>query len=335
MRILNIADHEQSQSLYQASLELKSEVDVGGVLGTPKSLFDEPSLFGLELSIGKPQSWSLVELFNIDGQKLPPTIAYDAQNCDFCLVQMAFSLQIPPDVTLERTRFTAFIHGDGSKNAPIAYDIFPDDLYHEVEQEINVGISPELKFGGIEASLANMAYGVRTRQLEPIIMTTGLLSSRPAWQFENVVKQPFSPPKSMLTKEMFMIVKSCPNRDVRVTFEVMAEVKFNNKLWPFQSKKADVETLTSTLCRSASAPAIAAEIESSEVDKVKLKELMKVAFNEGELRELCFDLNVDYETISGRNKAEKITELVSHFVRYGRFLELQQHVNRLRPEGFS
>ena len=89
MRILNMENQGQSQSLYQADLELKSEVDVGGELGTPKSLFDQPSLIGLEITIGKPQSWSLIEVCKIDGQKLPPTIAHDAKDCDFCLVRMA------------------------------------------------------------------------------------------------------------------------------------------------------------------------------------------------------------------------------------------------------
>ena len=244
MRILNLDNH--SQSLYKADLEPQPDANTEDVLGTPKSLFGPTSLVGMELSIGKPQSWSLVELYKLDNQPLPPMIAHDAQTCDFCLVQMAFSLQTPANVTLERTRFTAFMHGDGSPTAPIAYDIFPNDLYDEVEQEINVGISPELKFGGIEASLANVSYGVTAKRLEPVIMTTGLLTSRPAWQFENNAK---SKKTTLLTKEMFMIVKSCPSRDVRVTFEVVADIKVDNKLWPFQSRKADVETLTSTLCR--------------------------------------------------------------------------------------
>jgi len=182
-----------------------------------------------------------------------------------------------------------------------------------------------------------MAYGVRAKRLEPVIMTTGLLTSRPAWQFENMVKRPFSRPKSMLTKEMFMIIKSCPNRDVRVTFEVVADIKYKNKLWPFQTKRADVETLSSTLCRSAANLPITASIESSETvaDKVELKEVMKVAFSDSELQELCFELGVDYEIITGRNKAEKISELINYFVRYSRFPELWQHVKKVRPENFS
>jgi hypothetical protein len=329
MRILNVED--QSQALYQADMEPQEKVDTGEVLGTPKSLLDPPSLVGLELTIGKPQSWSLIELFQIDGTPLPARIAHDAESCDFCLVQMAFSLQVPSNVMLESIRFTAFIHGDGSPTAPIAYDIFPDDLYSEVEQEINVGISPELKFGGIEASLVNASYGIRAKRLEPVIMTTGLLSSRPAWQFENLAKRK----TTMLTKEMFMIVKSCPNRDVRVTFEVVAHIKVGNKLWPFKSKEVDVETLSTTLCRSTPKPATATASESTEVDKVKLKEMMQAAFDDGELRGLCFDLGVDYDGISGRNIVEKITELISYFVRQNRLIVLWQHVRAMRPDQFS
>jgi hypothetical protein len=46
---------------------------------------------------------------------------------------------------------------------------------------------------------------------------------------------------------------------------------------------------------------------------VKLREAMSTRFTESELRTVCFDLGLDYETISGANKGEKAINLILHF----------------------
>lgn len=53
-------------------------------------------------------------------------------------------------------------------------------------------------------------------------------------------------------------------------------------------------------------------------------------FNEDELKTLCFDLGIDYENVSGDNKAAKARELVDDCKRKGRILELIEKITEQR-----
>jgi len=68
-----------------------------------------------------------------------------------------------------------------------------------------------------------------------------------------------------------------------------------------------------------------------QVDRVKLRQVLVTYFNESELRDLCFDLKIDYETLPGDNKGDKARELVAYSERYGRCADLAQACYRLRP----
>lgn len=330
MRLLNTDSPEIVDAFYQANLDQLSVVDVGEVLGSPKHDAALPANVGIEIIIGEPQSWPLVDLYKIDGHQLPAAIAHDAQDCQFCLVRMAFSLKVLGDVSIERTQFTAFIHGDGSKDAPIAYDMFPDELFDEVAQQIDVGISPTFKFGGIEASLANMQYGIRYQHLKPVILTAGMLTHRPLWEFKRSGKQSF-----IRNKEMYMIVKSYRPQEIRVTFEVIADIKFGGKRWPFKTRKEDKKHLTRKLCP------IGTDFEKQQSmtaypEKRRIKKILQDTFNKSELHELCFDLHVDYEDIlTGDTKSEKITTLIEYYIRHGTFYELVAYIKRKRPHSFD
>jgi len=70
---------------------------------------------------------------------------------------------------------------------------------------------------------------------------------------------------------------------------------------------------------------------TEQVDLVKLRQDLTDHFNESELRDLCFDLDVDYESLPGEGKGDKARELVAYFERRGRTCELADLVKRLRP----
>lgn len=54
-------------------------------------------------------------------------------------------------------------------------------------------------------------------------------------------------------------------------------------------------------------------------------------FSETELREICFDFHIDYESLTGRGKREKIMEIVLYFERRGLLFELIETCRKLRP----
>ena len=64
----------------------------------------------------------------------------------------------------------------------------------------------------------------------------------------------------------------------------------------------------------------------------QLRHILIERFNEGELRTLCFDLNVDYDSLPGDGKANKARELVAHLERRERIAELIETGKRRRPD---
>jgi hypothetical protein len=63
----------------------------------------------------------------------------------------------------------------------------------------------------------------------------------------------------------------------------------------------------------------------------KLRDEIDFYFNEEELKNLCFDLRIEYENLSGTTKIDRCRELVKHCLRHSRMNHLVDVLNRLRP----
>ncbi len=63
----------------------------------------------------------------------------------------------------------------------------------------------------------------------------------------------------------------------------------------------------------------------------ELRSVIEKYFDEEELRTLCSDLDVDYDSLPGDGKAAKARELASHFMRRGQEYLLAVTVAGLRP----
>lgn len=62
------------------------------------------------------------------------------------------------------------------------------------------------------------------------------------------------------------------------------------------------------------------------------REELNDVLNEQELRTLCFDLAIDYESLPGNSKDVKIRELIALFQRNGRLPELISRLEAVRPK---
>lgn len=67
------------------------------------------------------------------------------------------------------------------------------------------------------------------------------------------------------------------------------------------------------------------------MDVVTLVKFLNHYFNAGELRNLCVDLGIDYESLEGSSKSDKARELVLYCERHGLTDELIAACKRLRP----
>jgi tetratricopeptide (TPR) repeat protein len=64
----------------------------------------------------------------------------------------------------------------------------------------------------------------------------------------------------------------------------------------------------------------------------QLREGMCAAFSGGEVQTICFDLGIDYDSLSGNNKIEKIRELIAYCERRGILEDLEGYCRLERPK---
>ncbi len=67
------------------------------------------------------------------------------------------------------------------------------------------------------------------------------------------------------------------------------------------------------------------------IDLPRLLQQVRALFSDGELRDLCFDLGVDYENLAGATKSDKARELILYMERQARLPDLVNRVFELRP----
>ena len=67
------------------------------------------------------------------------------------------------------------------------------------------------------------------------------------------------------------------------------------------------------------------------MDRKHLRQLLTECFDEEDLRTLCFDLRVDYDSLRGEGKAARARELVLYLEKRGRIPELVQTCFEMRP----
>lgn len=71
--------------------------------------------------------------------------------------------------------------------------------------------------------------------------------------------------------------------------------------------------------------------ESSSVDFEKLRALIIKYFNESEIQNLCFDLGIDFDILTGRGKGDKARELIAYCHRHQRLKGLVEKCAEIRP----
>jgi hypothetical protein len=74
------------------------------------------------------------------------------------------------------------------------------------------------------------------------------------------------------------------------------------------------------------------QLPLEQVNVAALRQLLTEHFDKSELRNLCFDLGIDYEGLPAQEKAGKVRELVAYARRHQRTDDLLAQVRRLRPE---
>lgn len=69
-----------------------------------------------------------------------------------------------------------------------------------------------------------------------------------------------------------------------------------------------------------------------EVNLVRLRQALDDGYNDSELRDLCFELNIDYEDLPGDGQSAKARELVLYARRHGLLAQMVEKVMQERPQ---
>jgi DNA-binding response OmpR family regulator len=64
---------------------------------------------------------------------------------------------------------------------------------------------------------------------------------------------------------------------------------------------------------------------------IALRQMLMTYFNDSELRDLCFDMNINYEDLLGQARSDKVREFIGYVQRHGRINELMKRCQHLRP----
>lgn len=66
--------------------------------------------------------------------------------------------------------------------------------------------------------------------------------------------------------------------------------------------------------------------------RTKLRQFLITYFDDGELRDLCFDFGFDYQSLPGEGKRDKAREIVRYFTHRNRLDELEAYCRQQRPD---
>ncbi len=95
-----------------------------------------------------------------------------------------------------------------------------------------------------------------------------------------------------------------------------------------RSIQADVGELLTAVGDTNKKPTIST---TQRKELIKLKEMLSNSYNFSELNALCFELNIEYEKLTGNEKLGKIDALIAYAVEEGKLDELTAYIYRTRP----
>lgn len=218
-----IAPGKIEHSLYAGQLEF-----VDTAAGDTVRAFSQTGREKLEgpvVTLGQPQCWNLAGLARETGQPLSAELALALRAADFYLLELACSFRPGKDSTVAFARLDVYLQPKTGSSVPIAFDLYPREIYNEITTNWKVGIAPSLNFSAfegvkLEGKLGEMLTTISFRKLEPVVVGYGLLQPTCGWDFEAPKNMPLRGVKSG-----YLIVKKPHGAEaVRAILDIKAEV---------------------------------------------------------------------------------------------------------------
>jgi len=176
---------------------------------TVKDVPNEMAKITEEVQVGRPQVFSLLELYELEKVAPPADIKSLSKEYNFFLAGLACSLSPNKNDEFVNLKFKVdlgFLGIDGSTESneqPIAYDLYPIEVFEEIKKKRSVGINPALKFKSVEVGTGGLLAEISFTKLIPIITAAGLLCPSVAWSFERTKNR-----KLLGIRRIYLIIKA-------------------------------------------------------------------------------------------------------------------------------
>jgi hypothetical protein len=201
------------------------------------------------VTLGQPQWWNLAHLAREKGETLPAELALLLRESDFYLVQLACSFRPERDSEVTWARFNVYLRPKTGQEYPIAFDLYPREIYEKSKTDVKVSIAPSLKFAAfegatVEGKLGEVVTTIEFKKLEPVIIGYGALESAPNWDFEKHELHPLQG-----SKFGYLIVKKPHSAEaVRLTLDITADVATKHGLLSAKITEKDRRHFTQVVC---------------------------------------------------------------------------------------
>jgi hypothetical protein len=148
------------------------------------------------VSVGQPQVWPLVELF--EEETVPAMIRQRLADHDYYLVRLSCSFRVRPnDLEIEWARFSIALETDHTGRQPLAVDLHPMTVAHKVQRDVKVALKPSLKFGPVTVGGLEAGVGLQYTLLEPEVSAAGVGEPTASWDYQATKITPLRGSKCM------------------------------------------------------------------------------------------------------------------------------------------
>jgi hypothetical protein len=175
------------------------------------------------LMLGEPEVLNLPELMKAKGAKIPGDIKLMLDDYDFYQVRVVCTFKPDKDCKFVWARLGMKLVDKKEKSEqsklPVAYDIFPKEIFDSVTVRRNYSIGPKINYAFIEVG-ATAGGEQEYIKYEPEIVSYGLLQSNLYWDFSKSKAKDFI----LGDKELFTILKIPKGMKVEAEFIFGAEV---------------------------------------------------------------------------------------------------------------
>jgi hypothetical protein len=244
-KMVIVAPTKVEKPLFKAELEY---IPIGNKKPEKASLFSKTSgiepddveirerLRGYIVEVGKPESYNLKEMYEIQEIKPPVKIQMLFRKYDFWLIESPISFMPSSNTHFEQARVLVKMESllDYIEE-PIVHDAYPNNISEEIKENHKVSIELGLKFAEIIEPKAQYVDEIEFTRLKPVIEVAGIGTSQPIWDFsENALSNHKD------AKTLYTIVKTPQGTEgMNISFFLYAEVPtiWGSKLLGKESKE--------------------------------------------------------------------------------------------------